>query len=367
METGTKATKFLKFDKALLFNFFFFGILLFLLYQLLRILSSFISAIIMAGALAIIFYPVHLWLKRKLNGNDNGAALLTTGAAMLTLVLPMLVFGWLLFKESREIYPQTTQWLTNISQAGLEQALPPQLREIWNIDVGDIVLSNVKDIQESIMKSGGKLLRNIFFFIVNFLVMIVTLFVFFRDGDRLVHWIIDTIPMDREHKYRIAEHLYVTTIAVVRGILLTALIQGVTATVGYLIARVPAPLFMGMLTSFAALVPFVGTSVVWVPLGIMMIYLKGFATGLFVLLWGLLVVGLLDNVLRPILIGRRAKLPVFLLFLGIFGGLKVYGPIGIFLGPLLISCVLVFLQIYREAKNLPRNEEKPCPDGQKRS
>lgn len=361
METGEKATKFLKFDRTQLFSFFFFGILLFLLYQLLRILSPFISAIMIAGALAIIFYPAHLWFKRKLNGNDNAAAVLTTGAAVLTVVLPLLVFGWLLFKESKAIYPQTTRWLTNISQAGIDQALPPQLRELWNIDVGDIILSNLKDIQETIMKSGGKLLRNIFFFIVNFLVMIVTLFVFFRDGERLLHWVIETLPMDREHKYRIADHLYITTIAVVRGILLTAVMQGLAATIGYLIARVPAPLFMGMLTSFAALVPFVGTSVVWIPLGIAMIYLKGFGTGLFVLLWGLLVVGLLDNILRPFLISRRAKLPVFLLFLGIIGGLKVYGPLGIFLGPLLISCVLVFLQIYRETRNLPKQGD-PVPD-----
>ena len=74
---------------------------------------------------------------------------------------------------------------------------------------------------------------------------------------------------------------------------------------------------------------------------------------LVLLLWGALAVGLLDNILRPVLIGRGAKLPIFLLFLGIFGGLKVYGPIGILLGPLLVSCVQVFLQIYRETKNMP--------------
>src|SRR3989339_138165 len=120
MSEGIKEVKFLKFDKAQLFSFFFFGILLFLLYQLLRILSPFINAIMLAGALALIFYPVHLWFKRKLNDNNNAAAVLTTGAAVLTVVLPMLVFGWLLFKESKEFYPKTTQWLAAMSQNGFE-------------------------------------------------------------------------------------------------------------------------------------------------------------------------------------------------------------------------------------------------------
>lgn len=362
MDAGVKEAKFLKFDKTQLFSFSFFGILLFLLYQLLRILSPFISAIIVAGTLALIFYPVHLWLKKKLNGNNNAASVISTGGALLTVVLPVLVFGWLLFKESKEIYPKTSQWLAGISQNGLNLALPPWLKDVWNIDAGDIILGNLKDLQENIAKSGGRILRNIFFFLVSFMVMIVTLFVFFRDGEQFLHWLIDTIPMDREHKYRIAGQLYITTLAVVRGILLTAVIQGVTAMLGYAIAGLPAPVLLGCITSFAALVPFVGTSVVWIPLSLISMLYKGFYTGLFVLLWGLLVVGLLDNILRPVLIGKKAKLPIFLLFLGIFGGLKVYGPIGIFLGPLLISCVIVFLQIYREAKNLQtRQDEKNGP------
>ena len=185
---------------------------------------------------------------------------------------------------------------------------------------------------------------------VNLVVLIAMLFVFFKDGEHFLQWLIDIIPMDHDSKHRVANQLYVTTIAVVRGILLTAAIQGLTATVGYYIAGVNSPAVLGMLTGFAALIPFVGTSLVWLPLGLFLVFFGNLHTGLFILAWGGFVVGLLDNILRPILIGQEAKLPVFLLFLGIFGGIKVYGPLGIFLGPLLISCVIVFLQIYKETK-----------------
>ena len=360
MDDQPKNLNFLKFDKIQLFNFFFFGVLLFLLYQLLKILSPFLGAILVAGTLALIFYPGHLWIKSRLTANNNFASALSTLAVLLTVVLPLLVFGWLLLKESKEIYPKTNQWLYNFSQTGMDFRMPEGLRSLWDIDAGDVVLGNIKNLQENIMKSGGTILKNIFFFFVNFLVIIATLFAFFRDGERLLHWLIDLMPMDADHKYRIANQLYMTTIAVVRGILLTAGLQGLMGAIGYALAGVPAPILLGVLTFFAALVPFVGTGLVWIPLGAAFIFKNDMFTGVFILLWGALVIGLIDNIIRPILIGQKAKLPIFLLFLGIFGGLRVYGPIGIFMGPLLISCLIVFLQIYKEAKNVgQKNEPEP--------
>jgi predicted PurR-regulated permease PerM len=356
MNPPTPAQKLLRFDKALLFNLFFFGILLFLLYQLLRVLSLFLGAILVSATLALIFFPLNLWIRKRVMANRSAAAAAATLTALLTVVLPVLIFGWLLWRESRELYPRTNQWLTNISQSDLKIPLPDTLRSYWDVDLGDVVTGNLKSIQESITTSGSGLLRNIFLFLVNLVVVVLALFMLFKDGEKFLNWLIDIIPMDQEYKHRIARQLYTTTMAVVRGILLTAVLQGLTGALGYWLAGVPAPALFGMLTAFSALVPFVGTSLIWLPLSAVMFFWKGLQTGLFVLVWGALAIGLLDNFIRPILIGKGAKLPVFLLFLGIFGGLKVYGPLGIFLGPILISCVLVFLQIYREHKNLPQQQ-----------
>ncbi|MBI5744614.1 MAG: AI-2E family transporter [Elusimicrobia bacterium] len=351
MNPPAPVQKLLRFDKAQLFNFFFFGILLFLLYQLLRILSPFLGAILVSATLALIFFPLNLWIRKRVTANRSAAAAASTLTALLTVVLPLLVFGWLLLRESRELYPKTDQLLAGISRMENRVQLPAGLRTYWDLDLGDIVTGNLKTIQENIATSGATLLKNIFFFLAGFVVMVFTLFVLFRDGERFLHWLIDIIPMDQEYKHRIAAQLYTTMMAVVRGLLLTAAFQGVMGAVGYWLAGVPGPALFGMLTTFAAMVPFVGTSLVWLPLSAAMFLWKGTEAGLIVLLWGAIVVGLLDNLLRPILIGKGAKLPIFLLFLGIFGGMKVYGPIGLFLGPLLISCVVVFLQIYREHKN----------------
>jgi predicted PurR-regulated permease PerM len=357
MAIEPKLRNLLKFDNPQIFSFFFFGILLFLLYQLLRVLSPFLGAILLAAMLTLIFYPLHLWIGRCCINNKTAAAAVSTLTAVITVILPLLFFGWLLMKEARHLYPMTTKWLSNLSQTGIDLSLPPQLRSMWNIDLQDIIDSNIKNLGDNIINSGGKLLKNIFFFVVNFIVLIAMLFVFFKDGERFMQWLIDIIPMDHDSKHRVASQLYITTIAVVRGILLTAVIQGVLATIGYYLAEVPSPAVLGMLTGFAALIPFVGTSLIWLPLGLFFVFSKTLGTGLFILAWGAIVVGLLDNILRPLLIGKAAKLPFFLLFLGIFGGIRIYGPLGILMGPLLISCVIVFLQIYREAKKATSDRE----------
>lgn len=350
---GIPPPKLLRFDKSQVFSFFFFGILLFLLYQLLHILSPFLGSIVIAANFALIFFPVNTWFRKKVASNRTVAASFSTAAAVFTLVLPLLVFGWLLFRESKELYPKTGEFIASLTSADLGANLPEGVKRFVNIDVKEMLTGGLSDIQEKISKSGAKLLKNVFFFLVNFVVMIFALFMLFRDGERFLHWLIDIIPMDQDHKHRVANQLYITSMAVVRGLLLTAMIQGFIGALGYWLAGVKSPALFGLLTAFAALVPFVGTSLVWLPLSAAMYLLEGPKSGLFVLAWGAVAVGLTDNLIRPVLIGKGAKLPIFLLFLGIIGGLKVYGPLGLFLGPLLVSCVIVFLQIYRENKNLP--------------
>ncbi len=336
----------LKLEKRHLFNIFFIGILCVLLYHLIKIISPFLSPIFVAVVLSVLYYPINLAFREK-SGNINLSAVLSTASVILTVVLPLIVFGWLLFKESRQIYPRTLAYLNDGSSLNLTIQLPSFIKN-ESLDLKEIALKNVEQIQDRIIKSGAKVLKNIFFFLVDFFVMIFTLFFLFREGDRFLKWGVEIIPMDNTHIYRILNQFYLTIIAITKGLLLTAAAQGFVAGVGYYLAGAPSPILLGTLTSFGALIPFIGTSVVWAPLAAIMFFFKGHAAGIFVAAWGFLVVGLLDNFLRPLLIGREVKLPFFLLFLGLFGGLRIYGPMGLFVGPILVSMVATFLQIYRE-------------------
>jgi len=143
MPGSQPSPKLLKFDKAQLFSFFFFGILLFLLYQLLRVLAPFLGAILVSATLALVFFPLNTWIRKRVISNRTGAAAVSTLTAVFTVILPMLIFGWLLLRESREFYPKTNEWLTNISNRELQVQLPDIIKNYWDLDLADVVTGNL--------------------------------------------------------------------------------------------------------------------------------------------------------------------------------------------------------------------------------
>lgn len=342
----------LKLNKTHIFNIFFVLAFIIILYHFIKIISPFFTAIFLALTFSILYYPLNIYLRKYFSNNISSAV--STISIFLTLILPLVLFGWLLFKETRNIYPKTISYLNENSNINLTIKFPDFL-PINELDLKDIALKNISEIQDKILKSGSKILKNIFFIIVDIFVMLITLFFIFRDGDKFLKWLIEILPMNNEHIYKILNQFYLTIIAIVKGMVLTAIIQGITAGLGYYIAGCPSPVLFGMLTTISAAIPFLGTSTIWIPLGIFMFIFNNHFSGIFIILWGALVVGLIDNILRPILIGRHAKLPIFALFIGIFGGLRVYGPIGLFIGPILVSMAITFIEIYKENLKIKSN------------
>ncbi len=209
------------------------------------------------------------------------------------------------------------------------------------------MLGNINAASARIANFGAVMARNILFGLVNLLLILVMLFFCFRDGERFLHWLFDTVPMPVAQAQSIALRIYQTVTAVIRGALLTAVIQGLLAMIGYQIAGVPLAVFFGVMTGFAAMIPVVGAGLVWAPIGIF-IFMKSPAWGIFVFTWGFFVVSLADNVLKPVLIGSRARMPILLIFCSIIGGANVYGVTGLMIGPIVIASLLAFVTIYRE-------------------
>jgi predicted PurR-regulated permease PerM len=190
--------------------------------------------------------------------------------------------------------------------------------------------------------------RNVAGFLVSFVIMLFTLFFLFRDGRRMHHMLRDLIPMDPRDQDAIVDRLYDTLTAVMRGMLGTAIAQGILTWVMLLALGVPYSAFLGVLAGFLSFIPLVGPAGVWVPCTIYL-YASGAAgSALILLLYGGLVISMADNVLRPLLIGGQAQIPTIFLFFGILGGLQAFGFLGIFLGPVLLAIVVAFLKIYQD-------------------
>jgi predicted PurR-regulated permease PerM len=180
------------------------------------------------------------------------------------------------------------------------------------------------------------------------MIMVLSLFFMVRDGEKLLAWIINVIPMERSHKHAVTKTAYETFWAVTIGVFLTAAAQGLTAMVGFMLAGIRRHVLLGMYSGVVSLLGV--SSIVCIPVALFVL-MENTAKGLFLLFWGAVLVGWLDNILKPIFIGSRARMPFVLVFFSILGGVKMYGPVGLILGPVVVACVLTFIRIYRETYN----------------
>jgi predicted PurR-regulated permease PerM len=357
-------------SRSYVFAYFFFAVFLFLLYQVMRVTAPFLNTILVAIVVALVFFPFNLRIRRKMPGHQNLAAGITLALVIIMLIAPLVLTGWMLTKESKILFAQGQQLLGSLPKPGADYQPAQGSLMNWlistgnkfNIDVQEMIFGNIQSMGEIISVSGAKLLRNMVDLLMDFTVLILLLFLFFRDGERLAAKIIELAPMDIRHKKLIADRLYVTIGAVVRGVLLTAAIQGSTASIGYAIAGIHTPITLGILTAAATLLPIGGSAIIWLPAGLYTTFYISKEMGVFLLLWGVIIIAWMDNIFRPLLIGRETNLPVVILFLALIGGLRTYGPAGLLLGPMLVACTFVFIKIYQEelgatAPTIPENRD----------
>lgn len=356
--------------RPLLFRIFFFASFGFLLYQLLRIVSPFLEGILVAITLALVFYPVHTRFLRWTRGRSNIAAGLSVTALFLMVIVPAAFFLGLLGRQAAALYPWAQEQVREVRlnpNSAIEERLPAPVKKIWTrsqdllmeagVDPRITILRTAEGLGRKVSSLGASVVKNVFLLVFQTLIMIFTLYFIFRDGARLAEKVVSLIPMETAYKTHIVGRLNQTLTAVVRGMFVTASVQGLLAGIGFAVAGVRFSVVLGFATAFLALIPFIGAAALWLPIGVYL-FLKGWVVqGIGVLLWGGLVVSMVDNFLRPFIIGEKAKLPIVFLFFGTLGGLQAYGPIGLLVGPLTVASVLAFAKIYGE--QMARTERKP--------
>ncbi len=340
-------------------NGFFLGLFLLALYQFFVIVEPFLTPILGAMVLAIVAFPIHRvicrWSSRL---NPSLQAALSTFSVTTLIVIPFATLVWLLLNESDTIVPLAQETVSHLSTWYQQQVLPwvdrilplahriPFLSRLSSehLQKASTWMSGV--FLGSVSTIGRSLATNTLLTTLNLLVMIFALFFLLRDGKHVVERLKIWLPMQSRDKERILKDIEVTVLGVVRGSVLTALFQMLCATLGYFIVGVPAAVTLGLLTGMASVIPVVGTALVWLPTAIYLLVLSSAWKGVFLLLWGGVVIALMDNLVRTYLIGRNSRAPIFLLFLGLVGGLRVYGLRGLLIGPLLVAILPVLMDIF---------------------
>lgn len=327
---------------------FFIGLLVVIAALNALIFYPYLGTLIFAMTLAIIFQPLYRSFIARLPNYPSMAAACTMLAILLIVFVPLSVFGALVFDQAQGLYAsfsegsEVTTSLRNIVDAVTDFLPTFGAVKVPAADVSAIARSGL----EYIVKNFGAVFSGLANAALQTILLLFALYFFLRDGKYFKDTIVQLSPLRDVDDKLIFDRLESVVNAVIKGSLLIALLQGIVAGIGYVIFGLPNAALWGAATVLTALIPGIGTAVVFVPGAFYLagVGAPGMSIGL--LLWGFIVVGLIDNVLRPKLISRGAGIHPFFILLSVLGGLSVFGVSGFLLGPLLLSFLLALLQLY---------------------
>lgn len=341
-------------DRKTLFNGSFFILLALMLYLAARLLLPSCGALLAAAVLAVVFYPVHQWLGRHIS-NTTLRALISDLFVITFFFVPVGWLVWAAIAQSDAVIPIIRPAAENLlrwAQSAPHDVLDwvagrfPWLAEHLNAFSAALqnYLSGLAHRSIALLARLGAQAAQLVWHVF---LAVVALFFFFRDGETLAGHLNRLLPLRAEVKTRIAERIRRMVIGAARGAIFTSLAQGLAATVGFLVLRAPFAFLLGFLTMIVAVIPVIGSALIWAPISFYYFWSGAYWKGAFLLVWGLLVIGLIDNLLRPWLIGIKQDISFFWLFFSLVGGLQVFGLFGVLIGPLVMAIVVILLDIYQ--------------------
>jgi predicted PurR-regulated permease PerM len=323
------------------------------------IVRPFAAALFVAAVMAGAAYPWYASLTSKLRGRRQIAAGLMTLAVVLVVVLPVTLISVTVVNEGRNGVAYVRNTLRSEGVEGLVNDLPGPLQSLAR-RLLDEVPADSGDLQDLAQNQGGRaaaavggVLGATWRAIFQIVMMLIAFFFLLVDGPELVDWLADVMPLRREQTLRLMTDFRRVSVAVIVSSVATAAIQATMALVGYLIARVPNPAFFFIVTFFVGLIPAVGAAAA-VLAAAGLLFISGHSGwALFLVIWGIGPVGLIDNVVKPYLIRGGLELHGAVVFFALLGGIAYFGAVGLIAGPLIISFFLAVVRMWNRDESAP--------------
>ncbi len=322
----------------------------------------FIDPLVWAVAITASLRSPYARILKTCKGNDSIAAAMAVVLVTLLIVVPVLTLGLMLANQSLAFYDNASQWVASGDYreflrldhypwlASLIDRLDPGLRRMGaNFDPQKSLVDAAGQISAFLVGSLGTVAAGTTRFFLNFALMLVAMFFLFRDGRDLGRWIWRLSPLGREHDLLIARKFQDVISATLMGTLATAAAQGFAGGILFLILGIPNALLWGTMMAFLSFVPAVGAALVWAPAALYLWLGAGSPVkALLMVVGGAILVGSVDNVVKPLVMGQRAGMNSGLVLFSVLGGLLLYGFTGLVLGPMMVALLLTFVQIYRD-------------------
>lgn len=311
-----------------------------ILYGAHEVFKPFYKAILWAVIVGVTFWPANKKIRLLLRGRESLSSFIAVAGVLLFFLVPsVFLIKSLVTQVSyayENVYPKIPDILDRISM------LIPLKDEGFK----ESLTNNFKDIGNVLVSYMSSATGNVLSVLFQMSVTVLILYFIFRDGERFIERVRSSMLIPSEEIDAFVVETGEVIRAVIYGVILTAMLQGVLGGIGFWITGLPAPVLFGAIMFIMAIIPFAGTVLVWGPAAIYLLYYGMIWQGVFLVLWGLLAVGMIDNFLRPYFISRRLGFHVIFSFIGIIGGMSAFGFVGVFLGPLLIALLIRLIEKY---------------------
>ncbi|MFA5997476.1 MAG: AI-2E family transporter [Candidatus Paceibacterota bacterium] len=334
----------MKYQKTELY--FLFALITIISILLFFVFEPFLFPLILAVIFATIFAPIHKKSLAITHKRPGFAAFLTTTFILFVIVVPVAFLITQIIKEASDLYLSIAG---NGGVVTLSQGLEATIRNLGIpfLPAGPIDFSlYAQQGLNWFLQHIGPVFSNVAIIALDLFILLIALYFLLRDGDTLKKVIISISPLKDAYDEIVIQKLERAVNSVVRGSISVGLVQGALTAIGLAIFGVPNPILWGTVASIVALIPGIGTSLVLIPSILYLFFVGTTAAAVGLLVWGLVAVGLVDNILGPKLVGRGVQFHPFLILLSILGGVSFFGPIGFLLGPLTLSLLLAVLEIY---------------------
>ena len=328
-----------------------------------KIIEPYIHTIILAVILSIIFTPIHLKIEKITRGKNNVAAFISCVIVTLVVIIPIIFMIFAIIQQGANSFASIYRWI----EAGKYQTIieHPTVINLWvwingylpdvkklfpdldikNLQIDEILMKSTAAFGKSLLNQGGHIAGNITSLTAKFFLMLFTFFFFIRDEKKIFKYILHLIPLGSSQENRIMTKIKDVAKSALLGTFVTALAQGAAGGIAFYICGLPG-FFWGMAMAFASLIPMIGTALIWIPATLFLVISGSFKLAVFMVIWCVVVVGGLDNFVRPLFMKGGADMSTLLIFFAILGGINYFGLIGLLYGPLIFGLAMVLLYIY---------------------
>ena len=320
-------------------------IIISLIFLFLLMIKDYLLSILFASSIVFLIYKPYKWIVKKTK-NEFVSSFFTTLLILLFLFFIFYFVGVAILSESSNLIRTGNQLISGFSLDKCNFSFCNQLEKNIYL-IGGSFEEIILKIATFLVNSIGSIFSSIANIALNFVVFILALFFFLKDGEKFMKYVKRIVPMKNEYKEALFFRFKQVSSTVFIDSILVAIMQGILVGIGLYFTGFSSPVFWATISAFLSLLPLLGSAIVWVPASIYLFLTYEFVLGIGLFLYGFLIISTSDNLLRPILMHNKVQVHSFLIFLSILGGLAFFGFLGIFLGPIIISLLVSVLQLYK--------------------